>query len=102
MKRPNGNIESFHDKLRGECLNRGIFGTLREARAILESWCVEYNELRPHSSLGYLSPSEYKQRNQSDGGSHAARRGRRSGEPGANAPWRQINQTTKQTVELQF
>lgn len=103
----NGHIESFHDKLRDECLNREIFGTLREARVILESWRVEYNDLRPHSSLGYLSPSEYKQRNQSDGGyappslAPLAAAGVR-GEPGANAPWRQINQTTKQTVELQF
>ena len=63
----NGHIESFHDKLRDERLNREIFGTLAEARVILESWRVEYNELRPHSSLGYLSPSEYMRQNQSDG-----------------------------------
>jgi Integrase core domain len=34
----NGHIESFHDKLRDECLNRELFGNLREARVILESW----------------------------------------------------------------
>jgi transposase InsO family protein len=45
----NGHIESFHDKLRDECLNR-------EARVILESWRVEYNERRPHSALGYRTP----------------------------------------------
>ena len=55
----NGHIESFHDKLRDECLNRELFGTLQEARVILESWRVEYNERRPHSSLGYQTPSEY-------------------------------------------
>ena len=55
----NGHIESFHDKLRDECLNRELFGNLHEARVILESWRVEYNERRPHSSLGYLTPSEY-------------------------------------------
>ena len=66
----NGRIESFHDKLGDERLNREIFGTLAEARVILESWRVEYNELRPHGSLGYLSPREY---------TRAARRGRRSG-----------------------
>jgi transposase InsO family protein len=49
----NGHIESFHDKLRDECLNRELFGTLAEARVILESWRVEYNEHRPHSSLDY-------------------------------------------------
>ena len=64
----NGHIESFHDKLRDECLNRELFGSFLEARVILESWRVEYNDLRPHSSLGYLSPSEYMRKNQSDGG----------------------------------
>jgi putative transposase len=52
----NGHIESFHDKLRDECLNRELFGNLQEARVILESWRVEYNERRPHSSLGYSDP----------------------------------------------
>lgn len=55
----NGHIESFHDKLRDECLNRELFGTLAEARVILESWRVEYNSFRPHSSLGYQTPSHY-------------------------------------------
>jgi putative transposase len=55
----NGCIESFQDKLRDECLNRELFGNLREARVILESWRVEYNERRPHSALGYRTPSEY-------------------------------------------
>jgi len=66
----NGHIESFHDKLRDECLNRELFGSLAEARVILESWRVEYNEKRPHSALGYQTPSEYAaaQRNQTDGG----------------------------------
>ncbi len=82
----NGHIESFHDKLSDECLNRELFGNLQEARVILESWRVEYNERRPHSSLGYQTPSEYAWRktNRFDGGHappnpHAARRGRRSG-----------------------
>jgi Integrase core domain len=55
----NGCIESFHDKLRDECLNCELFGNLREARVILESWRVQYNESRPHSALGYRTPSEY-------------------------------------------
>jgi transposase InsO family protein len=55
----NGHIESFHDKLRDECLNRELFGTLAEARVILESWRVEYNERRPHSSLRYQTPVEF-------------------------------------------
>ncbi|MBA2269500.1 MAG: IS3 family transposase [Chthoniobacterales bacterium] len=55
----NGHIESFHDKLRDEFLNRELFGTLAEARVLLESWRVEYNQYRPHSSLGYLTPQEF-------------------------------------------
>jgi len=55
----NGHIESFHDKLRDECLNRELFGSLLEARIILEGWRNEYNNLRPHSSLGYKTPAEY-------------------------------------------
>ena len=40
-------IESFHDKLRDECLNRELFPALAEARIILEQWRVEYNQHRP-------------------------------------------------------
>jgi transposase InsO family protein len=58
----NGHIESFHDKFRDECLNRELFGSLLEARVIVESWRMEYNEKRPHSSLRYLTPSEYVSR----------------------------------------
>lgn len=58
----NAYIESFHDKLRDELLNREIFGTLREAQVILDCWRCEYNEERPHSSLGYQTPTEYAAR----------------------------------------
>ena len=58
----NGHIESFHDKLRGECLNRELFGSLLEAQIILEAWRSEYNDERPHSSLRYQTPSEYARR----------------------------------------
>jgi hypothetical protein len=40
-------------------LNRELFGSRAEARVILESWPVEYNERRPHSSLGYRTPEEF-------------------------------------------
>ena len=52
-------IESFHDKLRDECMNRELFSSLTEASTILEEWRQEYNEHRPHSSLGYRTPGEY-------------------------------------------
>ena len=61
----NGHIESFHDKLRDECLNRELFGSLLEARVILETWRIEYNESRPHSSLGYQTPGEFARRSNS-------------------------------------
>ena len=55
----NAYIESFHDKLRDECLNRELFGSLVEARVVINAWRNEYNQLRPHSSLGYLTPNEF-------------------------------------------
>lgn len=54
----NGYIESFHDKFRDECLNREVFGSLAEARAVIDQWRHEYNHCRPHSSLGYRTPAE--------------------------------------------
>jgi putative transposase len=51
-------IESFFDKLRGECLNREYFFSVTEANVILEEWRKEYNQFRPHSSLGYKTPAE--------------------------------------------
>lgn len=52
-------IESFNGKLRDECLNREIFTSVLEARVIVEDWRREYNENRPHSSLGYVPPAEF-------------------------------------------
>ena len=49
----NGYIESFNGKLRDEMLNREIFMTLLEAKILIEEWRREYNQVRPHSSLGY-------------------------------------------------
>ena len=55
----NAYIESLHDKLRDECLNREIFGSLWEARVVIEEWRLYYNVERPHSSLGYQTPAEF-------------------------------------------
>ena len=57
--RENAYIESFHDKLRDECLNREVFGSLWEARVVIEQWCLYYNAERPHSSLGCQTPVEF-------------------------------------------
>jgi putative transposase len=53
----NGYVESFIGKLRDELLNLEIFDTLLEARVVIESWRREYNQFRPHSSLGYRPPA---------------------------------------------
>lgn len=53
----NGYVESFNGKLRDELLNREIFYTLREAKVLVERWRREYNQIRPHSSLGYRPPA---------------------------------------------
>ena len=55
----NGFIESFNGKLRDECLNMHWFESLAEAKRIIECWRVEYNETRPHSSLGNRAPAAY-------------------------------------------
>lgn len=53
----NGYIESFNGKLRDELLNREVFTTLMEAKILIEQWRMDYNHIRPHSSLGYRPPS---------------------------------------------
>lgn len=55
----NSYIESFNGKFRDECLNRETFRNGAEARQVVENWRREYNEFRPHSSLGYLTPAEF-------------------------------------------
>jgi len=53
----NGYIESFNGKLRDELLNGEIFETLLEAKVLIEGWRQEYNQVRPHSALGYRPPA---------------------------------------------
>lgn len=55
----NGHVESFNGRLRDECLNVMQFLSLDDARAKIEAWRVDYNQRRPHSSLGHLTPSEF-------------------------------------------
>src|SRR5262245_524914 len=57
----NAHIESFHGRFRDECLNEAWFVTLADARRIIEAWRQDYNAVRPHSSLGYLTPEEFEQ-----------------------------------------
>jgi len=57
----NGYIESFNARLREECLEREELWTLTEARVVLEDWRMKYNGIRPHRSLGYVTPLEFAQ-----------------------------------------
>jgi putative transposase len=57
----NAFIESFNGKFRDECLNEHWFLSLSHARHLIEEWRRKYNEERPHSSLGYLTPRAFRQ-----------------------------------------
>ncbi len=63
----NGYIESFNGKLRDELLNGEIFTTLLEAKILIENWCREYNEIRPHSVLGNRPPAPLARLSQPQG-----------------------------------
>ena len=55
----NAYIESFNGRLRDECLNSHEFGSLGEARNIIETWRQDYNDRRPHGSLKDMTPAEF-------------------------------------------
>ena len=53
-------MESFNGKFRDACLNEQWFVDLAEARRRIEAWRLHYNTVRPHSSLGFLSPEQFR------------------------------------------
>lgn len=55
----NAYIESFNGRFRDECLNDHWFLSLEHARVVIAAWRRDYNETRPHSALGYLTPAEF-------------------------------------------
>ncbi|WP_036186300.1 IS3 family transposase, partial [Marinobacterium lacunae] len=55
----NAFVESLNGKFRNECLNRHWFRTLDEARVEVDLWRKHYNQVRPHSALGYVPPEQY-------------------------------------------
>ena len=57
----NGHVESFNGRLRDECLNASWFLNLADAKRKIETWRLEYNADRPHSSLAYRTPAEFAQ-----------------------------------------
>lgn len=64
----NAQVESFHGRMREECLNVSWFENLFEARRKIAAWRIDYKEERPHSSLGYLTPAEFAQRSAASDG----------------------------------
>jgi transposase InsO family protein len=58
----NGFVESFHGRFRDECLNREQLWTLTEALVVVGDFRKKYNEIRPHSRLGYESPAAFAAR----------------------------------------
>jgi putative transposase len=55
----NAKIESLNGRIRDELLNPNLFASLPEVRAAADHWRSDYNEIRPHSGLGYLTPREF-------------------------------------------
>ena len=57
----NGMAESFNGKFRDECLSMEWFRSRTEAKVVIEDWRRTYNEVRPHSSLGKMTPMAFAQ-----------------------------------------
>jgi len=55
----NALVEAFNSRFRQECLNLHWFLSMEDAQQKIEKWRIDYNTIRPHSSLGYKSPKEY-------------------------------------------
>jgi putative transposase len=70
----NGVAESFNGKFRDECLSLEWFRSRAEAKVLIEEWRRHFNEVRPHSSLGYLTPNEFVARGASPAPRHATGR----------------------------
>ena len=70
----NGVAESFNGKFRDECLSLEWFRSRAEAKVIIETWRRHYNEVRPHMSLGYLTPKEFVARHANPASRHATGR----------------------------
>jgi putative transposase len=81
----NANGESFNGRFRDECLSLEWFRSRAEAKVVIESWRRHYNEVRPHSSLGYLTPAAFARLETQTAASPGAT-GRGAAVCGASAP----------------
>jgi putative transposase len=82
----NGTTESFNGKFRDECLSLEWFRSRAEAKIVIEAWRKHYNEVRPHSSLGYLTPAEFVARLKQNDAAPVPATGRAAAVDGASAP----------------
>jgi putative transposase len=82
----NGATESFNGKFRDECLSLEWFRSRAEAKVVIEAWRRHYNEVRPHSGLGYLTPVEFVTKLKEDDAAPASATGRDAAVDGASAP----------------
>ncbi len=60
-------IEAFNGRLRDECLNVRQFASITAAQTKIEAWRIDYNQRRPHSSLGPLTPNQFAEQRQPHG-----------------------------------
>ena len=82
----NGVNESFNGKFRDECLSLEWFRSRAEAKVVIEAWRRHYNTVRPHSSLGYLTPDEFAAKLRAQSAASAPATGRDAAVLGASAP----------------
>ena len=82
----NGATESFNGKFRDECLSLEWFRSRAEAKIVIEAWREHYNQVRPHSSLGYLTPAEFTAKLQQTNAAPASATGRDAARCGGFAP----------------
>jgi putative transposase len=82
----NGATESFNGKFRDECLSLEWFRSRAEAKIVIEAWRKHYNEVRPHSSLGYLTPAEFVAKLNENDAAPVSATGRDAAVCGASAP----------------
>jgi putative transposase len=81
----NGATESFNGKFRDECLSLEWFRSRAEAKVVIETWRQHFNAVRPHSSLGYLTPAEFVTRLKQQDAASVPATGRTAAVCGASA-----------------
>ena len=82
----NGATESFNGKFRDECLSLEWFRSRSEAKVLIEAWRKHFNTVRPHSSLGYLTPAAFAAGVKTQGAANLHATGRIAAVCGASAP----------------